>query len=336
MFQARGFKVNLKNMDLLNMGPGYGAHFMGRFLNGQVVGHFWIGLINNGYIHGVANEEGLATGDDIVFIYPDGETALRGKFENRYMKKARNVNVKNYGCDENGMFIPTEFSEPLSDYEYSYDPCTNESFGGVSKFIPDPYELKTVKLMSSALPNSGEGVMLQRDVPFGRPACFYSLYLYREPDQVDLYQESCCENKKKSDHYRRECKKYSLGLRSYDATIDLPPELDVNPLPNLGPKVNHHFKEHNSNYMETEHPRWGLIQSVTPFVDMKAGEELFTFYGYGIKAKFPADFPWYWEAKMKIDREERLQKEALEKQKAEKKKNKKNKSKIKDKKSVKP
>ena len=108
------------------------------------------------------------------------------------------------------------------------------------------------------------------------------------------------------------------------------------PFPNLGPKVNHHFKEHNSNYMETEHPRWGLIQSVTPFVDMKAGEELFTFYGYGIKAKFPADFPWYWEAKMIIDREERLQKEALEKQKAEKKKIKKNKSKIKDKKSVKP
>ena len=45
-----------------------GNHFLGRFKNGQVVGHFWIGMCNNGYIHGVADEHGFATGDNLAFI----------------------------------------------------------------------------------------------------------------------------------------------------------------------------------------------------------------------------------------------------------------------------
>ena len=57
--------------------------------------------------------------------------------------------------------------------------------------------------------------------------------------------------------------------------------------------------------------------------DIKAGEELFTFYGYGWPEggpDFPEDFPWYWEAKKSIDREERLLQKKKEKKKEEKKK----------------
>ena len=104
-----------------------------------------------------------------------------------------------------------------------------------------------------------------------------------------------------------------MSISTFAGTIDLPPELDVNPLPNLGPKVNHHFRENNSGYVEMEHPRWGLIQSVTAMRDLKAGEELFTFYGYG-KNDFPADFPWYFEAKLALEREERLIKETKAKE----------------------
>ena len=92
---------------------------MGRFFNGQVVGHFWIGLIKAGYIHGVANKDGLATGNNLAFIYPDGETALKGYFENKYMKSAKYVEVQKYGCDENGMFVATEFTKPLRDQSFT-------------------------------------------------------------------------------------------------------------------------------------------------------------------------------------------------------------------------
>ena len=66
-----------------------------------------------------------------------------------------------------------------------------------------------------------------------------------------------------------------------------------------------------------EHPRWGIIHTVTPLRDIKAGEELFTHYGYGWP-DFPEDFPWYWEAKNSIDREERLLQKKKEKKKVEK------------------
>ena len=122
-----------------------GLHFLGRFQNGQAFGHFWIGLLNNGFIHGVADLNGHATGDDIAYIYPDGETALKGKFKNTFMKNARNVDVIEYGCDENGMFIAREFTMPLTTDEFFYDPPTNFSFGGGGSLdIPDPYEVKTV------------------------------------------------------------------------------------------------------------------------------------------------------------------------------------------------
>jgi hypothetical protein len=301
----------------------HGTHFLGRFKNGQAHGHFWIGMINNGFIHGVVNEEGLATGDKIAYIYPDGETAFLGKFENKFMRKAYNVDVKSYGCDENGMLVVKEFSEPLSSQEFYYEPCTNESYGGGAPLhVRDPYEVKTVKLAPSSVPNSGQGVFLLKDVPTGRFASIYSLFLYRHKDQMDIYLGKCSNNITKSNDYRRECKKYSLGLSSFMARIDLPPEFDVNPLPNLGPKVNHHFRFNNSVYMELEHPRWGLIQSVTTTRDIKAGKELFTNYGYG-KNDFPDDFPWYWEKMRAQEKEERLLEEAALKEQYQKKNKKK-------------
>ena len=323
-FQNRGFTPS---QGLTNPYGAPGTQFVGRFKNGKVHGAFWLGLINNGYIHGIANTEGLATGDDIVFIYPDGETALKGRFENKYMRKAKNVDVLSYGCDDTGMFVAKEFTQPLGDYEFFYDPCTNETFGGGSKEVQDPYDMKNVKLGKSQIPESGEGVIAIRDLPKDTPACYYSLFLYNHNGQYEIWQQKCHENTEKSDEYRRHCTKYSLGISIYKGTIDLPPELDINPLPNLGPKVNHHFKANNSAYVATEHPRWGLIQSVTPYEDLKAGDELFTDYGYdrnkNVAGDFPNDFPWYWETRRKLKREERFEKEALEREKAKAKKAKK-------------
>ena len=45
-----------------------------------------------------------------------------------------------------------------------------------------------------------------------------------------------------------------------------------------------------------------LVSGVRIFKDVKAGEELFTDYGYGLGGQFPADFPWYQEARKKLGR----------------------------------
>ena len=57
-----------------------------------------------------------------------------------------------------------------------------------------------------------------------------------------------------------------------------------------------------------EHPRWGAIMGVVSTKHIKAGEELFTYYGYKPR-KMPEDFPWYWELKRKEEEEEELQAE---------------------------
>ena len=55
------------------------------------------------------------------------------------------------------------------------------------------------------------------------------------------------------------------------------------------------------------------MQSLTPSRDVKAGEELFAYYGYKSK-EFPADFQWYWETLMEIEKQERLELELKEKE----------------------
>ena len=55
-----------------------------------------------------------------------------------------------------------------------------------------------------------------------------------------------------------------------------------------------------------EHPRWGATQSVLTTLDIKKGQELFTFYGYTMHP-FPSDVPWYWELKMMTEKTERLE-----------------------------
>ena len=59
--------------------------------------------------------------------------------------------------------------------------------------------------------------------------------------------------------------------------------------------------------MGIEHPRWGAIMGIVTTTDVEAGEELFTYYGYSAGLATPEDFPWYWEMKKQIQKEEKLE-----------------------------
>ena len=87
-------------------------------------------------------------------------------------------------------------------------------------------------------------------------------------------------------------------MKKHLAMICVPPEFDYDPLPNMGPKINHHFTLNNAKYVEVEHPRWGLIVGIFLIKNIKAGDEIFTHYGYS-KMDFPNDHPWYHMAERK-------------------------------------
>ena len=72
-------------------------------------------------------------------------------------------------------------------------------------------------------------------------------------------------------------------------------------------QVNHDFRKHNSEYINIEHPRWGAIMGVSTTTNVKAGEEIFTNYGYPRKLPMPEDFPWYWDMKKQIEDAENLE-----------------------------
>ena len=50
-------------------------------------------MLGGGLMHGKFNEEGLASGNDLSFIYPDMSTAFHGTFENFVMKKGEIIFV---------------------------------------------------------------------------------------------------------------------------------------------------------------------------------------------------------------------------------------------------
>ena len=215
--------------------------------------------------------------------------------------QAYHVNVKEYACDEYEMFFVKNYSARKSENSFYFDPPTNISFGG-GDLTPDPYETKLLKVGKSQEPNSGDGVFACQDIPQGRVIAHYSLLMYKFTEETDIYYSKCGFNESRSDDERRACYKYQIALVSYFAKISLPPELDYEPYPNLGPKVNHHFQFNNSAYNEIEHPRWGVIQGIGTIKPIKKGEEIFTFYNYKEEG-FPADFPWYHDTHRRINEE---------------------------------
>ena len=61
-----------------------------------------------------------------------------------------------------------------------------------------------------------------------------------------------------------------------------------------------------------EHPRFGSILSVYTTVPIKAGQEIFTYYGYKKKDR-TEDSDWYFEQLEQIEREQMKEKEKEEK-----------------------
>ncbi len=91
--------------------PGIGL--LTAYRNGCPEGYFWVGLIGGGYLHGKLDAEGKITGRAIAYIYPDGETALKGEFVDGKMVAAREVRVLDLSCGADGIPVAS-FGQPLS------------------------------------------------------------------------------------------------------------------------------------------------------------------------------------------------------------------------------
>ena len=223
-----------------------GTGFIGYYKNSQAVGNFWAGMFGGtpyGHLHGTLDAtDGTITGKHISYIYSDMETVLLGKFQDRIMKDTQESTVLEVECDKNGLLYVSRYAvpEPSSPHFY-YEPPSNISYGAGPPGVLDPYEKKWLELRKATNPKQGQGVFIKRDAEKEVIVSSYHGFVYSNLNgEIDLYIKNCGMNMTKTDDERRHCKKYSLGLSSRDAVINIPPEYDQPDsfLPSWGPKVN--------------------------------------------------------------------------------------------------
>ena len=196
-----------------------------------------------GHLHGTFSAiDGAITGINIMYIYPNMETALLEKFDNRIMRDAQESMVLDLGCDRNGLIYVSQFSRPahMSPHFY-YEAPSNMSFGAGPLKELDPYERKWLELRIAGDEIMGEGIFTRRNLMQYSFVSSYNGFVFdKENGESELYKAMCTMNVTKSDAERRHCKKYSLILPSRNAHIEIPPEFDQPEkfIPSWGPKVN--------------------------------------------------------------------------------------------------
>ena len=224
-----------------------GTSYIGYFKNSQLHGIFWAGLYGGdprGHLHGMIDETGgKITGDSIAYIYPDMETVLLGRFEDRLMKDAQESEVVKVECNQNGMIYVNQYATPdPSASHFYYEPASNSSYGGATS-IPgtlDPYEMKWLEVRKIDEDKIEEGVFAKKDMKKHIFISSYVGFTYGKSNgQHEIYKSRCINNVTKTHNGRRHCKKYSLGFKTRDAVIEIPPEHDQPDsfFPSMGPKV---------------------------------------------------------------------------------------------------
>ena len=277
---------------------------MGRivqFLNGKLDQDqpAWQGLMGNplqaqGFLYGPLGRNEKMSGDNVAYIYPSARLALVGKFKDNYMISAREAHITKASCQDN--LISLEFSPPEGP-EFYFDAGTNVSMGSMP-LIKDPYEVLTVKLDTSNVPGSGQGIFAVRDIEPNEVIALYNGFHFAGKAEVEAHELDCRNRTEGATEFEKQtkCFKYKIGTVTGEL-LNIPPWLDDIQLYNatLAHKVNNKFPPFtNSVFGAMEHPRFGAIVTVASTRHIPAGEEIYVNYGYAINAtNIKAMSPWY-------------------------------------------
>jgi hypothetical protein len=79
--------------------------FIGSFKEGIASGPCWLAREGQGWIHGVVDEKGRFSGDDLIFLHPDFHTCLVGTFKNERLVSAKASKVAAISFNENGVLV---------------------------------------------------------------------------------------------------------------------------------------------------------------------------------------------------------------------------------------
>jgi len=231
--------------------------------------YFWDGA--GACTFGVVDRYGHLSGNDITYVYPDKQTALKGRFKDGELIEAQ-LAIINYKADD--------FTYTDQDTLFTRDVSTRDKISNYP-FVRDPFENKRSFVAQSTIPCAGEGLFSKIDVAADEVMSFYNgiRLTHKEVDARDW--------------------KYNSNTISLDeeTVIDVPEDLSdlATYCASLGHKANHSFTP-NSKYDRYDHPRFGKIKCIRTIKPVKAGEELTVEYGYdhnGLGINNPDAPQWY-------------------------------------------
>jgi len=111
------------------------------------VGDFWVGMKGDSYLHGKVNvKNSTLTGESLLYVYPDFETAIVGHFVNRILINGTETEILKVGCNHHGQMVVTKLAHPQGP-QFWYESPNNTSQGSGPEGVPDPYERKWLKMV---------------------------------------------------------------------------------------------------------------------------------------------------------------------------------------------
>jgi len=259
-----------------------------------------------GFLFGKVNETGSFTGNDIIYIYPDFQTGLRGQFEDGFVVAARPVSIIGERCQDGIKEILTSF---IDDTIWTRQISNSTHISNFPK-IMDPHEKKSVFLGNSAITGGGEGIFARRSFMPGQLVSYFNGIRVTEDQMFH-------DNMTKEEEYETGRYYFGLGFTSpyswgisSSVNLDIPPQYRsiVDYRTTLGHKVNHKFDpDANTEFTVVKHPLFGPICGLvaTKFIDID--EELFVDYNYDADALIAPQWNWYKEAKSQLEMRNQIQ-----------------------------
>ena len=107
-----------------------------------------------------------------IILYSGAKLALLGKFKSNIMLAGQRANILKATCKDN--LVSLQFSEPKGP-KFHLSIGTNDSLGDMP-LVRDPYEVMTIKLGESTIPNSGKGIFVIRDIKANELLAMYNGY----------------------------------------------------------------------------------------------------------------------------------------------------------------
>ncbi|XP_023336315.1 histone-lysine N-methyltransferase SETD7 isoform X2 [Eurytemora carolleeae] len=229
-----------------------------RYQRNKRVGWTYEGKLGGGYLIGLLDHDGKMTGDNIIYMYPDFRTGLRGSFQDGVMISAQLSTILS-SEEVDGVCIPV-LSEPKSEDIYFFDPATSTRISR-QPLLQDPWERSLVEVKMSKLDQAGHGLFAREEIPKKTVVALFA--------GIRLKEHQLAKHKKSN---------YRIILNSA-INLDIPQDCICisNYCATLAHKANHSFTP-NSEWSIFEHPRFGLIRAISAKQDIQVGEEILVNY----------------------------------------------------------